>query len=438
METTTGRITIAHILSDQNNWKRYLAWQGDGVDEWTIHVVAKTMACRTPLLGCHIASCTDCGIARLIPHSCKTAFCSSCGTARLEEWCDKQLGDMLDVPYRHLIFTLPCELRHLIRHNKAVLLSAMYRAASRAVLSLTLGDPTPLPGINRRRMARKRKRYRPGIIIVCHTFGSDLGFNAHLHVIVTSGGLSADGSRWIDAPKRSLVRVHDLAREWKKNYIEEVRAAERNNLLVHPPFRGDPSNPTKVEPLLICVSKKRWWVSIGPSLEEIDRTVRYCVRYTRRPVIGEMRIVRYDGKHVHFLYTDYADSGRKKIRKRSVLYFIHRLVQHIPPKNFIQVRHYGLFATAVKGRWLPLARKRLGQRKRRRRRSKDWQDRRKAQNGRDPLACPCCGKTMEITGMLFGCPDTIAEIAGVGSSRERLPPNCVVPLSRLRRLSRVA
>lgn len=437
MEAVTGRVSIATILSHQNNWQRYLAWQGDNVDEWTRHVVSRTMACRTPLLGCHIATCRDCGVAKLIPHSCKTPFCVSCGTARLDDWCDKQLGEMLDVPYRHLVFTLPCELRHLIRHNKAVLLSAMYRACSRAILSLTSGNPAPLPGKNRKRMARKRKRYRPGIMIVCHTFGSDLGFNPHLHVIITSGGLSLDGSRWIDAPRRSLVRVHDLAREWKKNFIAEIRDAEQRGQLEHPPFRGDPSNPTKVEPLMICVSKKRWWVSIGPSLEEIDHTVRYCVRYSRRPVIGEMRIVSYDGKDVCFLYTDYADQERKKVRRRSVLHFILRLVQHIPPKNFIQVRHYGIFATAVKGELLPKARKRLGQRKRRRRRPRDWEARRKARGVKDPLACPRCGKSMEIVGMLFGCPETIAEIAGVNDSHERLPSSCVVPLSRLKRLSRV-
>lgn len=435
MEVLRGPVPIATILRHQNNWRRYLAWKGDAVDEWTRHVVARMLACRTPALGCHMYECAGCQIVRLIPHSCKTSFCSSCGAARTDAWCRELLSEMLDVEYRHLVFTLPQELRHLIRVNKKVLLGALYRAGARAMLSLTAGDPLPKPGKNRKRMARKRRRFIPGMIIVCHTFGSDLRFNPHLHVLITAGGLSLDHQSWIDAPPRSLVRAQDLAREWKKNVIDEIREAEERETLVHPPFRGDPNNPTNVEFLLICVQKKRWWIHIGPSLTEVDHAVRYCCRYTRRPAIGEMRILRYDGKHVDFLYTDYRDGEKKKVMRRSVLHFIDRLVQHIPPKNFIQVRHYGLFATARKGKVLPEARRLLRQRKRRRPRPATWLSRRREHEDA-PLACPACGETMTFLGMLFGSPEVIAAIAGIEPTA-RMPPVCLVPRSRIYRHSRM-
>ncbi|MEW6744921.1 MAG: transposase [Planctomycetota bacterium] len=120
---------------------------------------------------------------------------------------------MLDVEYRHLVFTLPQQLRHLIRANRRVLVNALYRAGARTVLSLTAGLPTPKPGKNRRRIARKARRFVPGIMIVCHTFVSDLGFNPHLHVLVTAGGLSLDRKSWVDAPPRSFGRIQDLVRE---------------------------------------------------------------------------------------------------------------------------------------------------------------------------------------------------------------------------------
>ena len=171
-------------------------------------------------------------------------------------------------------------------------------------------------------MRRKRKPYLPGFIVIVHTFGSDLKFNPHVHILVTAGGLSPDHTRWIDAPSRSLVRGLDLAREWKKNVMAEIQRAEDDGLLHHPPFGGDPNNPTKVSALLICVAKKRWWIHIGPTLKEVDHALRYCCRYTRRPVIGEMRIVSYDGNKVAFLYNDYYD-GSTKVMRRSALYFIH-------------------------------------------------------------------------------------------------------------------
>lgn len=231
------------------------------------------------------------------------------------------------------------------------------------------------------------------------------------------------------------MRSQDLAREWKKNVIDEIRQAEQCGSLVHPPFHGDSDNPTNVEFLLICVAKKRWWIHIGPSLAEVDHAVRYCCRYTRRPVIGEMRILRYDGKDVHFLYTDYRDGEKKKVMRRSTLYFIHRLVQHIPPKNFIQVRHYGLFANARKGKLLPSSRKLLHQRKRRKPKPDSWLSRRKLHE-RSPLACPACGSPMTFYGMLFGPPEVIAAIAGIEPTA-RLPPGCFVPRSRIDRHSRV-
>ena len=435
MEVIRGPVPIATILRDRNNWRRYLAWKGDVLDEWERRVVSRALACRTPALGCHMYECEDCHVVRLIPHSCKTSFCSSCGAARTDAWCRELLSDLLDVDYRHLVFTLPCQLRHLIRVNKKILLGALYRAGARAMLSLTAGHPLPKPGKNRKRMARKRRRFLPGMLIVCHTFGSDLRFNPHLHILTTAGGLSLDQETWVDAPPRSLVRTQDLAREWKKNVIDEIRKAEQDGSLTHPPYRSDPDNPTKVEPLLICVSKKRWWINIGPSLAQVDHAVRYCCRYTRRPVIGEMRIVRYDGRDVHFLYTDYRDGEKKKVMRRSALYFIHRLVQHIPPKNFHQVRHYGLFATRRKGKLLPKARKILRQRKRRKPRPSTWLSRRKEHESQ-PLACPQCGGPMTFYGTLFGPPEVIAAIADVEPSA-RLPPGCFVPRSRILRHSRV-
>ncbi len=121
MEVIRGPVTIPEILRHRNNWRRYLAWRGDELDEWTRRVVARTLDCRTPALGCQIYECTDCGIVRLVPHSCKTSFCSSCAAARTDACCRELLSEMLDVAYRHLVFTLPRELRHLIRVNKKVL-----------------------------------------------------------------------------------------------------------------------------------------------------------------------------------------------------------------------------------------------------------------------------------------------------------------------------
>jgi len=89
---------------------------------------------------------------------------------------------MLDVAYRHLVFTLPWELRLLIQDNPKRLLNVLFRAAADAVLSLTAGNPAP-KGRQSIKWLKARKRHKPyvaGLIAISQTFGSDIKWNPHL------------------------------------------------------------------------------------------------------------------------------------------------------------------------------------------------------------------------------------------------------------------
>ena len=46
---------------------------------------------------------------------------------------------------------------------------------------------------------------RMGILIVIHTFGADMKWHPHIHLIVTGGGLSLDGKRWIETDPKFLM-----------------------------------------------------------------------------------------------------------------------------------------------------------------------------------------------------------------------------------------
>jgi hypothetical protein len=45
--------------------------------------------------------------------------------------------------------------------------------------------------------ARDQHGMRMGIVTVIHTFGADIKWHPHLHLLVTEGGLSLDGEEWI-------------------------------------------------------------------------------------------------------------------------------------------------------------------------------------------------------------------------------------------------
>ncbi len=311
MNPWSGPITIAEIFLANNNWKRYLAWKAGQVRLAVIGYVSRMLACRTAKLGLHLLLCKQCGTVKVIPHSCKSVFCSSCGKVRTDKWCQELLSEMLDVPYRHLVFTLPWELRLLIQDNREVLLNVLFRSAADAVMSLTGGEPFPKGRESRKWLVARRacKRYRPGLIIVLHTFGSDLKWNPHLHVIVTGGGLRLDSRGWVAAPKRYLVPAPLLGTEWKLNVINGVRAAHQLSPLIRRRLRSDRRRRLDVDKLLGHIRNKRWHILIGPSLQRADKAVRYACRYTKRPVLAEGRIVKFERGYVTYRFKDYHKSA---------------------------------------------------------------------------------------------------------------------------------
>jgi hypothetical protein len=228
MNPWSGPITIAAIFLANNNWKRYLAWKAGEVRLAVTRFVSRRLACRTAKLSVHRLLCPHCHTLKVIPHSCKSVvFCSSCGKVRTDQWCKELLSELFDVPYHHLVFTLPWGLRLLIQDNCKVLLNVLFKAAAEAVMSLTAGEPFPQGRKSRRWLEARRpcKRYRPGLIIVLHTFGRDLKWNPHPHVIITGGGLSLDSQGWVAAPKRYLLSAPLLGTEWKLNVIKGIRTA---------------------------------------------------------------------------------------------------------------------------------------------------------------------------------------------------------------------
>ncbi len=427
MSPWTGVITLAAIFLANNNWKRYLAWKGGQVRLAVLRHVSRMLSCRTPKLGLHLFLCEACGTVKVVPHSCKSTFCASCGKVRTDRWCKELLSDMLDVPYRHLVFTIPWELRLLIQDNRDVLFDVLFRAAADAIQGLT-GAKVALEGRKSQKWLEARnpsKQFLPGILIVLHTFGSDLKWNPHLHVIVTAGGLSHDGKRWVPAPKRYLVPAPLLGTEWKLKVIRGIREAHKAKPLYRRRLRSDRRRRIDIDKLLGHIRKKRWHILIGPSLKSAEKAVRYACRYTKRPVIAEGRIVRFQDGYVTFRFKDYHKGGAQSFKKLPVLVFMDRLLQHLPEKNFRQVRHYGIFSNAKRTEALGLARRLLAQRKKRRPVPETWEQRRKAAGNRKPLSCPQCGHPMELWCELYGKPRYIASLLGI-SSDEIIPPDTLL------------
>ena len=110
---------------------------------------------------------------------------------------EERKAELLEVPYFHIVFTLPAEIGAIAYQNKAVIYDLLFKASSDTMLTIA-ADPKHLGA-------------KVGITAVLHTWGSAMTHHPHVHMIVTGGGISPDGSRWIASRPDYLVSVQVLS-----------------------------------------------------------------------------------------------------------------------------------------------------------------------------------------------------------------------------------
>lgn len=88
--------------------------------------------------------------------------------------------------------------------------------------------------------------------------------------------------------------------------------------------------------------------------------LKYLARYTHRVAISNSRLLASTSEGtVTFRYKDYADASRHKTMTLSAEEFLRRFVQHVLPKGFFKIRHYGLLANRGSAEKLHLCRRLL-------------------------------------------------------------------------------
>ena len=99
--------------------------------------------CRTEALGGHLLQCDHCRSFDYSYHSCKNRSCPKCHGNDTQRWLEKRRAELLPaVIYFHLVFTLPSELRELVRKHQKTLYGILMKAAAEALMKLA-ADPNP-------------------------------------------------------------------------------------------------------------------------------------------------------------------------------------------------------------------------------------------------------------------------------------------------------
>jgi hypothetical protein len=269
--------------------------------------------CRTAVLGGHLEVCTECGYQKPAYNSCRNRHCPKCQALAQARWIDKRVERTLPVHYFHVVFTLPAELRAVAKRYRETVFDILFASASHTLLKL--GDDP------------KRLGAQLGITMVLHTWTRDLRFHPHVHAIVTGGGLSQDGSRWIRAGQTFLFPVHVMGALFRGKMIAALESAHERRKL----------DLSSVD--VPALWETRWVVYAKRPFGGPQQVIRYLGRYTHRVGISNSRLVEMDERGVTFR----TKTGLATVAAEA---FLARFLQHVLPPRFVKIRHYGLHSAS--------------------------------------------------------------------------------------------
>jgi Putative transposase/Transposase zinc-binding domain len=276
--------------------------------------VQKMLDCGDPeKMGYVQYRCLFCGETRRIAFTCKSCFCLSCAQPRMAQWSDF-IGRRLlpGVTYRHFVLTTADFLRHWF-YQDSDLLSQLMRtgyACLEDIFQITAGKPLDI-----------------GCVMVLQTYGRSGEFNPHLHILVTAGGLTEQGT-WKAV---TFIPYELMHKKWQYHLLRMLREHIDDPRVQQDIDRGWKNYPNG----FVAYLQPGDVPPGGKGLAE------YLAKYVVSPPISVRRLEDYDGHQVSYWYEDHKTQAIEHATL-PVLRFIGRMVQHILPKGFQRIRHFGL------------------------------------------------------------------------------------------------
>ena len=276
--------------------------------------------------------CEDCRHGEWYASSCGNRHCPNCLGPRQAEWSHKVCQRLPDCPHFHVVFTVPEEFRGFFRRNYRAAAELLFAAAAETL----------------KVFQRNNWRMDGGFLAVLHTWGSELVWHPHLHVLVSSGGRDRDTGRWRQARPGYLFPVKSMSRVFRAILLRRLEALDG---------RRDIDWPEGLDTLegrrdwRVRLAGRHWNIFSRPTLGNTRAVVRYLARYTSRIAMSNRRILHIDEERrtVTFKTKDYRNDGRTGEVTLSGAAFIRRFSAHLVPRRLRRVRCFGLLAGGSRG-----------------------------------------------------------------------------------------
>ncbi|MHB8695970.1 MAG: IS91 family transposase [Solirubrobacteraceae bacterium] len=348
------------------------------------HAVLRDIArCRTAALGGYAQVCDTCGHTEVAYNSCRNRHCPKCQSLSQARWIEQRMQRVLPTHAFHVVFTLPSQLHALVMANRDKLFDLLFASAADSLLELGR-DPRWLGA-------------ELGITSVLHTWSRELRFHPHVHCIVTGGGLSLDGQRWIATRQDFLLPVRVLGALFRGKFLARlVRLYERGELRLTG-CAASLTDAARFARLRDKLHRVRWVVFVKQPFGGPEQVFRYLGRYTHRVGLSNRRLVSLDERGVTF-----RTRGEQKVTVAPAE-FLRRFLLHVLPKGYVKIRHHGLMAASHVPTRLATARRLLdhdphttGNDNGGARAPRDFRELLLALTGIDLRRCPRCGVGLMI------------------------------------------
>jgi len=302
-------------------------------NSWQSRTLYALAACRSCLLGGHIDRCTnaDCNHVHISYNSCRNRHCPKCQGHKQEEWVRSRESELLNVPYYHVVFTLPAELNSICLYEPRVIYNLLFTIAWSVIKGFAENH--------------KFLGAKTGMITILHTWGQNLSLHPHLHCIVPGGGISPS-EKWkhTRGKGRYLFPVKAMGKVFRARFVEGLRKE----------MELDDGFYKKL-------FKKSWVVYCKRPFFGPPQVLEYIGRYTHKIAISNHRIKDIENDSITFIAKDYRHGGKKHPVTLSDHEFIRRFSLHILPKGFTRIRHYGILSSTLKKKIIPLLQEQLGE-----------------------------------------------------------------------------
>lgn len=304
-----------HIIQDifKDHWDDFLA-STHNIRPIVKEEISKFLLCGSLSSGYSVFDCNVCGNYAYVPFTCKSRFCPSCGINSCINRSNVMPSRCIDCPHRHITFTFPSSLWPFFQKDRS-LLNDLFDAASFTLLSWFKG-------------ISKMESFVPGIICTLHTFGRDLKWHPHIHMLITEGAMgrltpwkSIDFFPFDMLRKRFMTKLlSNLSKKIHSSLFKKIKynlyKENGKGFYVHAPKKHS---------------------------SKTSSVLKYITRYVGRPAMAQSRILSYDGNLVSFYYDRHEDNKRVQ-ETITVFDFFKKLIIHIPQKGFNMIRYYGIYA----------------------------------------------------------------------------------------------